>query len=76
MAPTDPWLVIQHVAHEGPGAIGNALSGAGKSLRVVRIDEGEDVPGPETVQEMAGLVVMGGPMGANDDLGWLQAEGR
>ncbi|HXZ62242.1 MAG TPA: type 1 glutamine amidotransferase [Acidimicrobiales bacterium] len=66
--------MIQHVAHEGPGAIAEAVADAGGLLEVVRVDEGEAVPSPAAVADMAGLAVMGGPMGVHDDEGWLSDE--
>jgi GMP synthase (glutamine-hydrolysing) len=72
-----PWFVLQHVAFEGPGAIGDVLCRSGHSQRVVRIDQGEPVPSAESVGGMAGLVVMGGPMSVNDEeLAWLHDERR
>jgi GMP synthase-like glutamine amidotransferase len=40
--------------------------------RLIRIDEGDAVPGDPL--EFGGLVFMGGPMSANDDLPWIAAE--
>ncbi len=74
MAGGAPWVVIQHVAHEGPGAIALAVADAGAPLRVVRVDEGEAVPPPPSVADMTGLVVMGGPMGVHDEPAWLGEE--
>ena len=54
-------LVLQHVAPETAGRIGDAVTAAGHSLRVVRSFAGEPVP--ESLEGAAGLVVMGGPMG-------------
>jgi GMP synthase (glutamine-hydrolysing) len=54
-------LVLQHAAPEGPGAIGDALQRRGSSMRIVRIDQGAEVPG--SLEGISGLVVMGGPMG-------------
>jgi GMP synthase-like glutamine amidotransferase/LmbE family N-acetylglucosaminyl deacetylase len=68
------WVVLQHVAHEGPGAIAPAIRMSGGDMRVVRIDLGEHVPTPEEASDMAGLVVMGGPMGVHDPLPWLIEE--
>jgi GMP synthase-like glutamine amidotransferase len=70
------WVVLQHVAHEEPGAIGEALISAGHVVSVVRVDLGDPVPGPGEVADMAGLVVMGGPMGVDDDEAhpWLAHE--
>ncbi|MEH0110195.1 type 1 glutamine amidotransferase [Tersicoccus sp. MR15.9] len=62
---TAPVLVLVHNAWEGPGLIGDAVEAAGLAL-VVRnlIDRPEDdLPG---VAELAGVVLMGGPMGATD----------
>jgi GMP synthase (glutamine-hydrolysing) len=56
-------VVIQHVAHEGPGAIGDVLVAGGHSVEVVRTDLGGAFPDPSMV---AGLVVLGGPMGVHD----------
>jgi GMP synthase (glutamine-hydrolysing) len=69
-----PWVVLQHVPYEGPGAIVPAVADAGADLSVVRLDRGERVPGRDAVAGMTGLVVMGGPMGVHDDLPWLEAE--
>ena len=61
--------MIQHVAFEGPGSIAPAVSDAGADLTVVRVDRGDAIPPPAAVAAIAGLVVMGGPMGVHDDLG-------
>ena len=58
------WWCLQHVAHEGPAAIGDVLAARGIELVQVRLDRGDALP---SVDEVAGLVVMGGPMGADDD---------
>ncbi len=71
----DPWVVLQHVAFEGPGALGPAIAAAGAPLsrrsprpRPARAGAGRPVA------EAAGLIAMGGPMGVHDDLGWLEPE--
>ncbi|MDX2168270.1 MAG: gamma-glutamyl-gamma-aminobutyrate hydrolase family protein [Deltaproteobacteria bacterium] len=53
-------LVLQHVAVEGPAALGEALQRRGVELQAVRIFAGEPVPAQ---LEADALVVMGGPMG-------------
>lgn len=58
-------LVVQHLLHEGPYAIGTALEAAGLPVRVCRTWAGEPVP--ESPAGLAALVVMGGPMAAYDD---------
>jgi GMP synthase (glutamine-hydrolysing) len=57
------WVVLQHVDHEGPGLIGDVLVAAGSALDVVRPDRGQSLPDPGS---LAGLIVMGGPMGVHD----------
>jgi GMP synthase (glutamine-hydrolysing) len=71
----ETWFVLQHVAYEGPGAIADAIAHHGFACRVVRVDEGEPVPSAQTAGDMAGLVVMGGPMSIHDEgLAWLHDE--
>ena len=74
MGAGDPWLLVQHAAFEGPGALALAVSDSGADLTVVRVDRGDAVPPPAAVADTAGLVVMGGPMGVHDDLAWLADE--
>lgn len=54
-------IVVQHVPQEPPGAIGDALTAVGVSLRFVRPYAGDRVP--TDLGGAGGLVVMGGPMG-------------
>ena len=68
------WLLVQHVAFEGPGAIAQAVAEAGGALTVLRMDRGDLLPLPAVFAEVAGLVVMGGPMSVHDDLSWLADE--
>jgi GMP synthase-like glutamine amidotransferase len=72
------WLVVQHVAHEGPGLVGAALDKAGQRWSVCRVDCGEELPAPSEITELAGLVVLGGPMGVHDETThrWLEPERR
>jgi len=55
--------VLQHVPHEGPGAIADWADARGHRLRVVRLDCDEELPAAEDVEL---LVVLGGPMGVDD----------
>jgi len=68
-----PWSVLQHVDFEGPGSIASVLGDRGVEVQVIRPDGGQPFP---AVDELGGLVVMGGPMGVGDDLGhpWLEGE--
>jgi GMP synthase (glutamine-hydrolysing) len=63
MSADGEWVAVQHVPFEGPGAIAAAANRAGHELRRVHPYRGEPLP---AVEELAGLVVMGGPMSVND----------
>lgn len=56
--------IIQHVEPEGPGAIADALQARGLERHLIRVHEGQ--PLPVSIHGMAGLVVLGGPMGVHD----------
>ena len=74
MGTGDPWLLVQHVAFEGPGAIAGAIADTGADLTVLRMDRDDALPSPAAMTDVAGLVVMGGPMSVHDDLPWLADE--
>ncbi|MFN3484515.1 MAG: type 1 glutamine amidotransferase [Planctomycetota bacterium] len=71
-----PWLVVQHVAWEGPGLIADEALRRGIALRILRVDRGERVASPDELGTCGGLVVMGGPMSVNDTLSHLEEERR
>ncbi|AEM83031.1 methyltransferase domain-containing protein [Streptomyces violaceusniger] len=58
-------LVVEHMPHEGPYALGTALAAAGLPVRVCRTWAGDAVP--DTLADVVALVVMGGPMAAYED---------
>jgi GMP synthase (glutamine-hydrolysing) len=66
-------LVLQHIACEPPAAFEDELRSRGLDLVRVELDEGEALPASG---DFAGVVVMGGPMGAYEDdrYDWLAAE--
>ena len=66
------YLIIQHVDYESPGVILDWLRERGHEYCILRPDV-EVFPPPE---EFHRLIVMGGPMGANDDdrYSWLGRE--
>ncbi len=68
-----PVLVVQHEADDPPGRLGDWLIDAGLELDVRSPFAGDDVP--RDLGEHAGLVVLGGAVGAHDDLvaPWLSA---
>lgn len=61
-------VVLQHVAVEGPGRVGDALDRAGREWRVRALFDAERVPG--STDGLDGLVVMGGPMGVGDSVAY------
>lgn len=61
MARDPGFVVIQHVAGEGPGLIGVLARQRGLPLDLRRTDLGEALPDADAI---AALVVLGGPMGA------------
>jgi GMP synthase (glutamine-hydrolysing) len=69
------FLVIQHIACEPPAAFEDELLAWGAELHRVEIDAGDPLP---DWREFAGIIAMGGPMGAYEDdrLGWLSGEKR
>jgi GMP synthase (glutamine-hydrolysing) len=58
-------IVLQHVPFEGPGRIAEALERVGYDILIRRLCDGDPVPADMAEQEV--LVVMGGPMGVNDE---------
>lgn len=68
--------VLQHVAAEPLGIIGDALQARGVEAEYLRIFEGEPVP--EDINGASGLIVMGGPMGVyeQEDYPFLRHEMR
>jgi GMP synthase (glutamine-hydrolysing) len=68
-------LALQHIACEPPAAFEDELLSRGHALVRVELDEGEPLP---DWREFAGLIVMGGPMGAyeEDAHPWLGEEKR
>ncbi len=65
--------VIQHVAFEGPGMIAEWARERGHSVAVTEQFKSAKLPG---IADFDFLVIMGGPMSANDDaaIPWLAAE--
>jgi GMP synthase (glutamine-hydrolysing) len=72
---TKPLLVLQHIACEPPAAYEDELVARGSALHRVELDEGEPLP---DWREFAGIIAVGGPMGAYEDesVPWLTDEKR
>lgn len=64
-----PVAIFRHVAHEGPGYLGEFLDRQGIPRQLIAIDR--DEPIPDSPAGFSGLVFMGGPMSVNDDLPWV-----
>ncbi|GAB1234235.1 type 1 glutamine amidotransferase [Ferrigenium sp. UT5] len=65
-----PVAIFRHVPFEGPGYLAQFLDRHAVPWRLVAMDAGDPVP-PD-VRDFSGLVLMGGPMSANDDLPWIE----
>lgn len=72
---SDRLLALQHIACEPPAAFEDELRSRGLELERVELDEGDALP---DWREFAGMIVMGGPMGAyeEDAHPWLAEEKR
>lgn len=72
---TKTLLVLQHISCEPPGVYEDELTAWHAGLHRVEVDEGEPIP---DWREFAGMIVMGGPMGAYQEreLPWLASEKR
>lgn len=64
-----PVAIFRHAPTEGPGYFATYLARHGIPWTLIKIDEGEAVPGDPTA--FSGIAFMGGPMSVNDSLPWL-----
>jgi GMP synthase-like glutamine amidotransferase len=67
-----PIRIFRHIACEGPGFLASCLQRRGLAYEVIALDQGESVP--ESLDDVSGLVFMGGPMSVNDPLPWISEE--
>jgi GMP synthase-like glutamine amidotransferase len=67
-----PVRIFRHVDCEGPGYFASVLQRCHVPYHVIAIDRGEAVP--QSLDDVSGLVFMGGPMSVNDSLDWIAAE--
>jgi GMP synthase-like glutamine amidotransferase len=65
-----PVAIFRHSPTEGPGYFATFLDAHRVPWRLVKVDAGEPVPADS--RAFSGLVFMGGPMSANDDLPWIR----
>jgi len=66
-----PVVIFRHARCEGAGYLGTFLDAQAIPWREVRVDLDEVLSQP--LSNYSGLVFMGGPMSANDDLPWMIA---
>src|SRR5437588_3548138 len=57
-------IILQHVAHEGPGRIVPVFRDFGIKLDIRHLYKGDEVP--TDLDEVRTLIVLGGPMGVSD----------
>ena len=67
-----PVLVFRHVPHEHLGSIGAALSRRGVPIQYIDLASSADQP--VDLSSSSGLIVMGGPMSANDPDNYISRE--
>jgi GMP synthase (glutamine-hydrolysing) len=65
-------LIVLHQEHSTPGRIGAVLKSMGARLDIRRPSLGDPLPGK--LADHDGVIVFGGPMGANDTLDWVKRE--
>ncbi|MDZ4099907.1 MAG: type 1 glutamine amidotransferase [Methylophilaceae bacterium] len=64
-----PIVIFRHALTEGAGFLGAFLTANNIPWQMVRIDQGDRLPG--SMDSYSGMVLMGGPMSVNDDLPWI-----
>jgi GMP synthase-like glutamine amidotransferase len=67
-----PLLIFRHIEYEGPGYLQDFLVKNNIPYRLICIDLNEPVP--SNIDNVSGLVFMGGNMSVNDALQWIPAE--
>ena len=75
-------LILQHASHCGPGRLGSCLRDHGFALDIRRLDlaadhplqRGKTVGVPTDLDNVHGVVSLGGPMNVGDNLPWMAAE--
>lgn len=69
-----PVYIFRHISYEGPGYLAKALDKNGIPYQTVAIDQGDRVP--DSLEDISGLIFMGGSMSVNDSLPWIEEELR
>ena len=63
-----PVAIFRFSPTEGPGHFAEWSDSRGLACELIAVDQGEDVP--HDARAFSGIVMMGGPMSANDELPW------
>lgn len=63
--------IVQHVPFEKPGLISKWIEKHDHSLEMIEVFNGDSFP---KVEDVSFLIVLGGPMSANDSDNWLKEE--
>jgi GMP synthase-like glutamine amidotransferase len=72
VVPMKPVRIFRHVACEGPAYLADLLESRQIPFELVAVDEGQSVPG--SLDDISGLVFLGGNMSVNDPLPWIDEE--
>ena len=67
-----PVRIFRHIACEGPGYLGTLLDKQQIPYEIIRVDDNQPVP--QSLDDVSGLVFMGGSMSVNDPLDWIDDE--
>lgn len=68
----NPVLIFRHINCEGPGYLADFLNRQHIPFNTICIDQNEPIP--ERLENVSGLVLMGGSMSVNDELPWIEQE--
>ena len=67
-----PLTLFRHIGCEGPGYLAEVLERQDIPYRIIKVDQNQPVP--DSIEDTAGLIFMGGPMSVNDPLPWIEQE--
>lgn len=68
----NPILIFRHWPSEGPGYLADFLDHYGIAWQLIAVDQGAAIP--VTLNNIAALIFMGGPMSVSDNLPWIAQE--
>lgn len=68
----NPVTILRHIECEGPGYLEKTLKKYKIPTQLIAIDLGNPVP--QDIKNTSGLIIMGGPMSANDNDEWIKNE--